>query len=219
MAQTTTVALAAHLRLQRTVKLGWDFDGRRLRWKKPSPGELDLGEVHYDLEDDPSALLSRFLAIERGDMPALFEFLQQTGIWDCDKEEHRPEDIWREQDRLRAIVTRKKLDNEPPDELLSDGLESVGRLQTLFLVPNRREPSLIEIFGHDTKTALYIAVWLEWATGVKRAYCARPDCPEHRPGRAPYELTRADKRYCSQYCAHLESLRSTRAARQRRRHA
>jgi hypothetical protein len=57
----------------------------------------------------------------------------------------------------------------------------------------------------DTLTAILATIYLDQLRGAKFGFCARSDC------RKGYEVESKHKRkYCSQYCAHLESVRRLR---------
>ena len=62
----------------------------------------------------------------------------------------------------------------------------------------------------DAVSAILVSIYIDHLRGVKFRFCARRDC------RHPFEVTSRHKRkYCQQYCAHLESVRRMRN-RQRR---
>ena len=70
--------------------------------------------------------------------------------------------------------------------------------------------SLAVIEATDAVAAILTTIEVDHLRGAKFGACARPDCPKF------FEITSHHKRkYCSQYCAHLESLRRMRK-RQRR---
>lgn len=211
-----TISAVAVLKLDwQAVEGRWQQVGNRFRIARGN-GEVDLGSICLPHHQTPHEMITEFLAVERGDIEALLHYLNATGVWDVEVTEPTIESLWEVQDKLRAIVTRKKW-GYTPEVLLEEELGDESSLRVRLLSPERRHPGRIEISVSDTRTALFTAAWVEWTGGIRRAYCARRDCPDHRPGLVPFELTRPDKRYCSQYCAHLESLRQSRAlARQHR---
>jgi hypothetical protein len=69
----------------------------------------------------------------------------------------------------------------------------------------RGAPHLAVIESGDAVTAMLATIYLDHLHGTKFGFCARPDC-----GKA-FEITSRHKRkFCDQYCAHLQSLRRMR---------
>jgi hypothetical protein len=61
------------------------------------------------------------------------------------------------------------------------------------------------VWVRDAVSAIIASIYVDHLRGLKFRFCARPDC------RKPFEVTSRHKRkYCQQYCAHLESLRRKR---------
>ena len=57
----------------------------------------------------------------------------------------------------------------------------------------------------DAVSAILASIYIDHLRGLRLRFCARPDC------RKPFEITSRHKRkYCEQYCAHLEALRRMR---------
>lgn len=70
--------------------------------------------------------------------------------------------------------------------------------------------SLALIEATDAVSAILTTIEVDHLRGAKFGACARPDCPKF------FEITSHHKRkYCSQYCAHLESLRRMRKRQKR----
>ncbi|HEV2021840.1 MAG TPA: hypothetical protein VGQ94_04870 [Terriglobales bacterium] len=62
------------------------------------------------------------------------------------------------------------------------------------------------ILAEDSLTAILATIYVDHLRGAKFRFCARHDC------RKPFELvSKHRRRYCSQYCAHFQSLRRLRA--------
>jgi hypothetical protein len=60
----------------------------------------------------------------------------------------------------------------------------------------------------DAVSAILASIYIDHLRGLHFRFCARPDC------RRPFEITsRHKKKYCEQYCGHLESLRRMRKRR------
>jgi hypothetical protein len=64
----------------------------------------------------------------------------------------------------------------------------------------------------EAVSAILVTIYIDHLRGLRFRFCARRDC------RRPFEITSGHRRkYCEQYCGHLESLRRMRK-RQRRKH-
>ena len=63
----------------------------------------------------------------------------------------------------------------------------------------------------EAVSAILVTIYIDHLRGLRFRFCARRDC------RRPFEITSRHKRkYCQQYCAHLESLRRMRNRRRRK---
>jgi hypothetical protein len=63
----------------------------------------------------------------------------------------------------------------------------------------------------DVVTAILATIYVDHLHGTKFGFCKRDDC------RNPYKIeSKHIRKYCSQYCAHLESLRRMRARSRKR---
>jgi hypothetical protein len=61
------------------------------------------------------------------------------------------------------------------------------------------------ILAEDSLTAILASIYVDHMRGARYSFCSRPDC------RKPYEVvTKHKRKYCNQYCAHLESVRRMR---------
>ena len=68
------------------------------------------------------------------------------------------------------------------------------------------------IWVSEAVSAILVTIYIDHLRGLRFRFCARRDC------RGAFEVTsRHRRKYCQQYCAHLESLRRMRK-RQRRKH-
>ncbi|SRR6266496_754644 len=68
------------------------------------------------------------------------------------------------------------------------------------------------IWVAEAVSAILLTIYIDHLRGLRFRFCARRDC------RRPFEIrSRHKRKYCQQYCAHLESLRRMRN-RQRRKH-
>jgi hypothetical protein len=145
-------------------------------------------------------------------------FLNQTGIFSqqVGKGRLRWSDFLNWQEVLREFL---KL--SPPKwakwlgtvAFESDLISNLVRLHIDFTVQFRWEGDrhFAMVLAQDTLTAILATIYIDHLRRAKFKFCARLDC------RRPFELTSKHKRiYCSQYCAHLESVRALRARRKRR---
>jgi hypothetical protein len=139
-----------------------------------------------------------------------FLLLHQTGAWTY-SEMQRWKDVFRfllkqppgkwpaYADGLKAIAPK-----------IASALETVPSFTVDFLWGGKE--SSILFIGHDVVTAILISIYLDHLRGARFRFCARPDC------RMPFEIeTRHARRYCREYCAHLESLRRMRRRQKRER--
>jgi hypothetical protein len=165
-------------------------------------------ESAYGRAGDAWEMRREFLRLKQ-DSWALLEFLRKWGIWD----ETRlgtstlardantsfqnvvfPEGIWDVQARYRAALVG------PPDEWLGD----VDPFKGIYATP--MYPHFI-LEHSQCKPAIEATITIDLLKKVKFRKCKRPDCSEVFP------LESRHKRlYCSQPCAHLESVRKQRRA-------
>ena len=191
----------------------WRLEGDRLHWEQAA-------EVAgpWPRKEDALELRRQFLAIERGNVQALFAFLKHTGLWMNYRKEFGLYEFWQDQDTIRWLLTR----NLPPSAGYSfQEWFELGMGNFFRNCLDDRSPLDVQLRGKrlvasyvlaETRDAIFLSAWLDFARGARFRFCKRPDCPKHRPGTVPFELTsRHRRRYCSQYCAHLESMRRIRA--------
>ena len=164
-------------------------------------------------DEDALELRRQFLSIERGKVEALLDFLNCTGVWMFGRKNFELYELWQDQDMIRTLLTH------PPrwDVGVQTDMRNIFFENFLY----ERSPYHVEVRGKrlvaqyalvETRSTLFLSAWLDFARGARFRFCARPDCSKHRPGTVPFELTSHRKRrYCTQYCAHLESMRRNRA--------
>jgi hypothetical protein len=193
----------------------WQMKAGRARLvSKPKLGEPQM----YDLE-----LRERFLAIEKGNEVAVLGFLNLTGFWEGQSESFLVEDLWNDQQAIRFLLTGEpnesfRKHSPKPFEILQLTLLESLQFHGIWMWELAKIPPTLELAGIGAKGALFVSVWLDLARKARFRYCARPDCPEHKPIQSPFEAGRTDQIYCSQYCAHVESQRRKRAERKHRLH-
>jgi hypothetical protein len=75
---------------------------------------------------------------------------------------------------------------------------------------SRSGPNLAIIKADNIVGAILATIYVDHLHGTKYKFCARPDC------RRPFEVSSKHKRkFCEQYCAHLQSQRQMRASQRR----
>lgn len=211
MAHTLT---SVDIRLRRyTESPRWTYEGNAFQ-RLIDPEDLDLGPFPEDLNLDE--LCQEFLELDVHDSQKVLAFLNKTGEWEKDENVVSLDSLEEEQVRIRAVMLDEK--HRPPQPTFQDALDTLAPpyqrapiYVERFQAPVGRRPGELEIGVYDTRTALYLTLWIQKLKSAKFRYCKRFDCPDHGPGKRPFSVTRPDKYYCSQYCAHLESLRKKRA--------
>ena len=155
-------------------------------------------------------LVRRFLSIDTDDENAILTFLEDTGDFgspiSVDGPPDRPGDLQRIpigafrviQDYVRNVLREGNPTLLPPWE--------GGRIQNYILeFKASRLGPLAEISVLGTRPAIFALVQFRLAQGGVFKTCARRDC------RLPFEVTaRHKRRFCTQYCAHITSLRKRR---------
>jgi len=183
--------------------------------------ELPWSKGTYLSEQRQRKLRDRFLAIEKGDEGALLSFLNETGVWQRWKRIVPVAEFWQHQTTLAFLLTNRKPKEHTETRVwtenkLSNVLTESLYIRSIYRAPWLKLPATIEFGVDETRGALYLSVWRDRFHKAEFRYCARVDCADHGAFKVPFEVTRRDKEYCSQYCAHLVSLRKKRARKQRR---
>ena len=168
------------------------------------------------------ALRTRFLKIRQGDTTALIEFLNSFGWWDEWKDGKVPTShFWEEQNELRSLLIGEapleyKNNKESWYEFtLTDAFRGLLGFDRIVVEPNQPPVFGVGVFG--LRAILYLSVWSDLVKLARFRYCAREDCPDHKVGTVPFELTSQHKRiFCSEYCGHLVSLRKGRRTSKRK---
>jgi hypothetical protein len=151
---------------------------------------------------DPWAMRDAFLRVPH-EKTNVLAFLNQWGSWDT-KEYLRLQDFTRFQKTVRRWLV------SPPERWFEEFGEEADR-SILGLFPDEKSKYPYFWAGtHRCRDAILTTITFDKFRGIKFANCARPDCPN-----PPYEITSKHGRmYCSQYCAHLESVRRKRKERE-----
>jgi hypothetical protein len=108
-----------------------------------------------------------------------------------------PIDIWEFQRRCR-------------DGLKSPAYKWLAEAQKLFLVTSRPKYPHFLSTASNCQDAIRTTITLDLLRKVKFRICARPDCA------SPFPVeNRHRRKYCRQYCAHIESIRKQRRSAKR----
>ena len=136
-----------------------------------------------------------------------------TGHWDVDdfrcwqrmfrKFMKRPPDRWNQAVERLAVPG--------VDHLMRRVLQASRKFAIQFRWRSERQtewkgaPHLAVIESQDALNAMLATIYLDHLHGTKFGFCARPDC-----GRAFEVSSRHKRKFCEQYCAHLQALRRMR---------
>jgi hypothetical protein len=119
--------------------------------------------------------------------------------------------LWRLRDGLKEVLVdqkrfAKKLPRRPLTERLSEFILSFDyyRPDMSFGFDMSKVPVGV-ITITDAMQLLLATIFLDLARGLKFKFCARKDC-----GDLFVVTSKHKRRYCCQYCAHLESVRKQR---------
>jgi hypothetical protein len=237
MARQLTAQVLIELR---PINAGTRWVYRDAQFQQP-PLEPDwIAPILYPSNADWDELCKEFVSLDMKDTAEVLAFLNKTGEWAQGATSLWPANLQQEQAEIAGIMVeeekkkkkkKKKWGSTRRDELLQSVLddfyspnygpedeppdESGWERAPIYIdhiqVPGRKRPGGLEIGVGDTRSALYLTLWLQKVRDAKFRYCKRGDCPVHAPGKKPFSVSRSDQVYCSQYCAHLESLRKKRA--------
>ncbi len=184
-----------------SVPIAFEFRPRRVRWSllQRTDGSVlqptMIGGPLIKL-DDAWAMRKDFFHIRRGDTDALLKFLNKWGKWRAGNAPmlERVAELWEKYDLLRSAV------RGPLSEWMKDAANGLLR----HADPRVEYPyHVLTTFGCEQ--AIRATITLDLLHKEKFAICARPDC------RAPFQIESQHKRkYCSQYCGHIESVRKQR---------
>jgi hypothetical protein len=155
-----------------------------------------------DRVQDPWVMRDEFFHLREGDNRALLGWLNKWGQWD---EWQEPETFF-ELEPARLWDKRKLFMNAlPGKQKLRAWLSDVSNrfeFTELQLQPDY-PPYLMSI--SDCNQAIRTTITIDLLNRGEFRHCARPDC------HAPYAVeSEHPRKYCSQYCGHLENLRSKR---------
>jgi hypothetical protein len=162
---------------------------------------LGEDEDDHSLPADAWQLRDDFLRLASSDVSSAsaLAFLNRWGRWETRRYALLHGLVRFQQKIRRALVS-------PPDEWLSSEFNLLDFDADLDLERKSEYP----YFTMDTvecKSAISITVTLDLLRQVRFETCARQDCGQ------PFPITSRHKRkFCSQYCGHLESVRRARAS-------
>jgi hypothetical protein len=139
---------------------------------------------------DPWEMRHEFFRLKR-DSSALLEFLNKWGAW-SGSQQQLPAEIWESQDTFR--------------QALRGSGPWFGHPASVLSYPNaRKEYPHFMLQASDCEQAIRSTITFDLVRKIKFCLCARPDCS----GVFAIE-SRHKRKFCCQYCAHLESVRRQR---------
>jgi hypothetical protein len=150
------------------------------------------------LPADPWHLRDTFLRV-RHDQEHLLEFLNSWGRW---SESHyvAVQEFFQFQNVVRRALV------SPPEEWFGQYGDELDQC----LDERKQVFPYFAVKTHDCEVAIRMTVTIDLLRNVKFSVCARPDCGQ------PFPMLSLHKRkYCCQYCAHLESVRRCRQVKRR----
>lgn len=172
----------------------------------------EVGDFHEGVSRDVWELRARFFALPATN-DALLTFLNETGIWSnsgrtvehtstrhISEFPYRTEgvsEIWEYRATLRHALLNKKAFRETYGT--NDFEFPIG-----FRLTERAVEGIIE--AYDTSQALLASVYIDVARGIRFKMCARKDCEKLFPLESRHK-----RKFCSQECGHLASVRRGRA--------
>jgi len=173
--------------------------------ESPTPGEHDVWKLR-----------AKFFALSETN-DALLAFLNETGAWSNGEQVSWPQSIrhihefpfrvkqvsaiWEYRNRLRRALLNKAAFRESFEAKNSE-------FPVKFKLTATTVEGIIEAF--DTAQALLASVLIDAARGIRFKMCARKDCDELFPIESRHK-----RKFCSQYCGHLVSMRREREREQR----
>jgi hypothetical protein len=161
---------------------------------------------------DPWKVRERFLKLKRSDNE-LLGFLNDTGRWDSSLGPHAIENIWGWQDAIKDMLLHQGRDWQ---EIISEHLNAYLALAGLAAYMDvefrfSEGTCWVELTPYGCIGALLATVLLDRSGGARFRICRRSDCQEL------YQVqSRHRRKYCSQYCGHLESVRASRKPKRRK---
>lgn len=150
---------------------------------------------------DPWQARNEFFHLKEGDSQGLTDFLNRWGLWQQAEvgffgEAMHIDEVWQVRARFMQAVM------EPIEEWLNDS--SVNQSSLSFFQPRAKHPHFF-FRATDCLSAIRTTITLDLLRKKKFRRCARKDC------RIPFEVRSKHRRkYCTQYCGHIESVREER---------
>lgn len=195
-------------------EMGPIFRGRLEKWNK-SPDEVKVSE------QSGQKRLAEFLDLPKHDLAKLADFLNKVGVWSSDDAQTwgpdplyaYPESIWLFQEGLEDArhATYQK-------NFLSQVTPTLPKPKTLLDLMAQRPPAnnfpfsfeLTEVAAGvitivNARHMLLATVLADIAKGIRFKVCKRKDCGKSFPLESEHK-----RKFCSQYCGHLFSLRRAR---------
>jgi hypothetical protein len=155
---------------------------------------------------NPWKLRDRFLRLQHCEAD-LIHFLNDVGRWDGSLGPFLVRNIWGWKDAINDLLLNPSHDWQ---EVISQHLNPYAGFAGLgayldFAFASPDKGTLLELNPRGCVGALLGTVLIDRAEGARFKVCRRPDCHQ------TYRLeSRHERKYCSYYCAHLQSVRDSR---------
>ena len=188
--------------------------GQLKKWE--SPEEVKLAEL------DGWDCRAEFLDLPEHDLPMLTTFLNKVGVWSPDVNSPvlsywdrplyaQPEDIWRFREDLKdALIHRKHFMSGvapafPKPKTLLDLIAQSHSANDFALHFELTDVAAGVVTISNARHMLFATVLTDAANGIRFKICKRKDCGKAYPIESEHE-----RKFCTQYCGHLWSVRNKR---------
>jgi len=203
------------------VPIKWELTGTDLSGK---PRKIDLEERSLS-ELDGWQCRREFLDLRENDPNALLAFLDKVGMWQGTEAPYWPikvlrvesANVWDFREDLKSALLYPKnfMDQlapqiPAPKTLLDLYLPHPANDFRLRFELSRVAAGVVTIL--NAREMLLATALTDVARGIRFKSCKRKDCGRPFPIESEHE-----RKYCSQYCGHLESLRRKRREEQKKR--
>jgi hypothetical protein len=201
------------------VEVGFEFWLTPVQWTlwpAPNPHPLtgkDRGDILFPLsgqepqrarQGDAWVLRDEFFHLQHGDAKSLLDFFNRWGLWHVPTGDFEIDldngvsvrEFWEIRERFQRAVMG------PVTEWLMD--DSVNISPLAVFQPREKYP-YFNLKANCSSLAIQNTITLDLLRKVKFKICKRQDC------RAPFPIeSEHERKFCHQYCGHLESLRKKR---------
>jgi hypothetical protein len=203
----------------------WQGQVIRGRFDRTPTSEMKVGEL------DGHEHRREFLALQENDIEGLRDFLNTVGAWDTWEDLYDPSplrfwskgpvyvyppSIWEMQRAMRkALLDKKRLTGRvAPPKTLQDVLAELDPQHTFPLHFDFSEVVAGTVTVLNARQMLWTTVFADVAKGLNFKECKRRDCDRIFPVGSKHK-----RKFCTQYCGHLVSVRKSQAAARKRKRA